>query len=58
MNYNLPFGMKNVFYRTITFIHFIKPLRVVKPDVVQNVFLLQLIRWIVLHLGFVPGHWC
>lgn len=38
MNYNLHFGMKHVFYRTVTFIHFIKPLHVVKPHVVPNVF--------------------
>lgn len=57
MSYNLHFGMKNVFYRTVTFIHFIKPLHVVKPDAVQNgVFLLNLIRWIIFNLVFVPGH--
>lgn len=31
--------MRRVFYRRVIFIHFIKPLHIVKPDVVQNVFL-------------------
>lgn len=54
MSYNLHFGMKNVFYRTVTVIHFIKPLHVVKPD--AEGFLLKLIRWIIFNLVFVPGH--